>query len=230
MKALKNMLTVVASILMLNSCQWVLMESRIAERVSGESDQQRIINSQATRGSITECTTANGKKFYVQRYLVKTESKRGPLFVFGEIDREHFAWGGKGQYRADLPVERHVVIGYDDLIFCGITPPPASQRHPLGTVTMQWTEWQEKIAALKDPGLRIVSGTPLPEVSGADNDYAAACVAKSVKREIGVTSRFVLTPLAELADIPLTILGTAIYFPCYNVKYWCSSMLKLGKK
>ena len=93
------------------SCQWAMMESRLADRVDGTSDEFKITGSETLLGGVVEYTASNGKKFYVQRCRVKSERKPGPLFVFGEIDKEHFTWGNKAEAQPLPDVERYVVIG-----------------------------------------------------------------------------------------------------------------------
>ena len=220
MKALRNVLTVVAAAGILSSCQWALMESRLVDRVTGKSDEQRIVDAKVSLGGVIEYTAANGKKFYIQRCRVSAERKIGPLFVFGEIDKVHFTMGGNGTNIPLNPVESLVVIGYDDLVFSGITPPAPEYRHPMGETTRLWEEWEAEAASLKDPGLRLVASTVLPVSADGDNDYVAACISKSMARPVGAASRYLLAPLAAVADVPLTIMGTAVYFPYYNVKYW----------
>lgn len=202
------------------SCQWAMMESRIADRVNGASDEYRITGSESLMGGIVEYTAANGKKFYVQRYRVKSERKPGPMFVFGEIDKKHFTWGNNAPAKALPTVERFVVVGYNDLVFNGITPPAAEFRHPLGEKTMLWREWEDKVEALQDPGMQLVSSTVLPIAPGSENDQAAWEVYQDAKSEVAPGRRYVWAPLAEVADVPLTLLGTMCYMPYYNVKHW----------
>lgn len=209
----------------LSSCQWAVMESRIADRVDGSSDEYKITGSESLLGGIMEYTAANGKKFYVHRCRVTSERKPGPLFVFGEIDKKHFTLGNNAVAEPLPAVERFVVVGYDDLVFSGITPPAAEYRHPLGEKTILWREWENSVAVANDPGLQLVSSTVLPIAAGSDNDHAAWAVYQDAKGEVTPSKRYFLAPLAALADIPLTILGTVCYFPYYNVKYWIN-----GKK
>lgn len=206
------------------SCQWAMMESRLADRVDGTSDEFKITGSETLLGGVVEYTAANGKKFYVQRCRVKSERKPGPLFVFGEIEKTHFTWGNKAAARPLPDVERYVVIGYDDLVFSGITPPAAEFRHPLGEKTMLWREWESQVDVAQEPGLQMVSSIVLPISPGSDNDHAAWAVYQDAKSEVTSSKNYLLTPLAAVADVPLTILGTACYLPYYNVKYWIKSI------
>lgn len=208
----------------LSSCQWAIMESRIADRVDGTSDEYKITGSESLLGGILEYTAANGKKFYVHRCRVNSERKPGALFVFGEIEKEHFSWCDGTAATPLHPVERYVVVGYDDLVFSGITPPTAEFRHPLGEKTILWREWETKVESLNDPGLQLVSSQVLPIAPGSDNDHAAWAVYQDAKEEVTPTKRYLLAPLAEVADVPLTILGTLGYLPYYNVKCWVKSI------
>ena len=201
-----------------------MMESRLADRVDGTSDEFKITGSETLLGGVVEYTAANGKKFYVQRCRVKSERKPGPLFVFGEIEKTHFTWGNKAAARPLPDVERYVVIGYDDLVFSGITPPAAEFRHPLGEKTMLWREWESQVDVAQEPGLQMVSSIVLPISPGSDNDHAAWAVYQDAKSEVTSSKNYLLTPLAAVADVPLTILGTACYLPYYNVKYWIKSI------
>lgn len=215
----------VAASVVLSSCQWAMMESRIADRVNGSSDEYKIINTENLLGGVLEYTTLSGKKIYVHRCRVHSERKPGALFVFGEIDKKHLTLGNAATVERLNPVERYVVIGYDDLVFNGITPPPAEQRHPLGEKTMLWREWEDKAQAAQDPGLQLVSNTVLPIPPETDNDHVAWEVYQDAKSEVEPTKRYLLAPLAAVADVPLTILGTLVYLPYYNVKTWlgCSA-------
>ena len=196
----------------------------MADRVDGTSDEFKITGSETLLGGVVEYTAANGKKFYVQRCRVKSERKPGPLFVFGEIEKTHFTWGNKAAARPLPDVERYVVIGYDDLVFSGITPPAAEFRHPLGEKTMLWREWESQVDVAQEPGLQMVSSIVLPISPGSDNDHAAWAVYQDAKSEVTSSKNYLLTPLAAVADVPLTILGTACYLPYYNVKYWIKSI------
>ena len=213
-----------AAAAVLSSCQWAGMESRLADRVSGESDEYKITGSESLLGGIMEYTAANGKKFYVHRCRVNSERKPGPLFVFGEIDKKHFTWGNSAPAVPLPPVERYVVVGYDDLVFSGITPPAAEYRHPLGEKTILWRDWEAQADAADDPGLQLLSSTVLPIAADSDNDHAAWAVYQDAKSEVSATDRYLLAPLAAVADIPLTILGTIGYLPYYNVKHWITSI------
>ena len=213
-----SMVSVAAALL--SSCQWAMMESRLADRVDGSSDEYKITGSESLLGGIAEYTAANGKKFYVHRCRVDSERKPGPLFVFGEIDKKHFTWGNNAASEALAPVERYVVVGYDDLVFSGITPPAAEYRHPLGEKTILWREWESLVEAAHDPGLQLVSSTVLPIAADSDNDHAAWAVYQDAKSEVTPAKRYLLAPLAAVADVPLTILGTIGYLPYYNVKHW----------
>ena len=204
----------------LSSCQWAMMESRLADRVSGASDEYKIVGSENLLGGIAEYTAANGKKFYVHRCRIHTERKPGALFVFGEIDKKHFAWGDKAPSTKQAPTERYVLLGYDDMVFSGITPPPVELRHPMGETTTLWREWSEQVNTAKEPGLNFVSSTILPIEAGNDNDYSVSAVFDDVRTYPTATRRYVLAPLAAVADVPLTILGTTLYMPYYNVKTW----------
>ncbi len=205
---------------LLSSCQWAMMESRLADRVDGSSDEYKITGSESLLGGIVEYTAANGKKFYVHRCRVDSERKPGPVFVFGEIDKKHFTWGNNAVSEALAPVERYVVVGYDDLVFSGITPPAAEYRHPLGEKTILWREWESLVETAHDPGLQLVSSTVLPIAADSDNDHAAWAVYQDAKSEVTPTKRYLLAPLAAVADVPLTILGTIGYLPYYNIKHW----------
>lgn len=203
-----------------------MMESRLADRVDGTSDEYKITGSQSLLGGIMEYTAANGKKFYVHRCRVSSERKPGPIFVFGGIDEKHFTVGNNAAAVTLPAVERFVVVGYDDLVFSGITPPAAQYRHPLGEKTMLWREWEDKVAATGDSGLQLVGSQVLPIAPGSDNDHAAWAVYQDAKSEVSPTKRYALAPLAAVADVPLTILGTLGYLPYYNVKCWVKSFME----
>ncbi|MBQ4593710.1 MAG: hypothetical protein IJA81_03690 [Akkermansia sp.] len=225
MKMRQFFCVVSAAAAVLSSCQWAMMESRLADRVDGSSDEYKITGSESLLGGIVEYTAANGKKFYVHRCRVSSERKPGPLFVFGEIDKKHFTVGNHTAMAQALPpVERFVVVGYDDLVFSGITPPAAEYRHPLGEKTMLWRDWETQVELAQDPGLQLVNSQVLPIAPGSDNDHAAWAVYQDAKEEVTPTKCYLLTPLAAVADVPLTILGTLGYLPYYNIKHWIQSI------
>ena len=196
------------------------MESRLAERAGGESDETRIVSSDCPENAIVEHTTAGGKKIYVQRCRVVTERKTGALFVFGGINKKHFSVGGGKTTGATTTTERHVVIGYRDLVLSGITPPPEEQQHELGQRTMLWDDWKAECDKRNDPSLAIVSSISLPISYEGENDFAAWEVYNSGKKAPSAMDRYVMKPLASLADVPMTVLGSVCYLPYYNVKTW----------
>jgi hypothetical protein len=49
-------------------------------------------------------------------------------------------------------------------------------------------------------------------------------VYQDAKAEAADSGNYILTPLATVADVPLTVLGTLCYMPYYNVKYWIDSI------
>jgi hypothetical protein len=204
----------------LSSCHWVGMESRLAERAGGESDEVRIVSSDCPENTVVEHTTAGGKKIYVQRCRVVTERKTGALFVFGGINKKHFSVGGGKPTGATTTTERHVVIGYRDLALCGIEAPPAEQQHELGTRTMLWDDWKAECDKRNDPSLAIVSSVNLPVSFEGGNDFAAWEIFNSQKKEPTAMDRYVMKPLASVADVPMTVLGSVCYMPYYNVKAW----------
>lgn len=205
---------------MLSSCRWAGMESRLADRVGGTSDEMRIVSSECPDNCIVEHTLANGKKIYVQRCRVVAERKSGALFVFGGISDKHFSLGKGGESGVSTTVEKSVVIGYRDLVLSGLAAPPAEQQHELGKQTMLWEEWQAECAKRNDPSLRIVSSTSIPVSAVDENDFAAWEVFKTRKPQQSSLSRYVYVPLAKVVDVPMTVLGSACYLPYYNVKTW----------
>ena len=53
-----------------------------------------------------------------------------------------------------------------------------------------------------------------------ENDFAAWEVFRSQKKEPSALDRYVMKPLASVADVPMTVLGSVCYLPYYNVKTW----------
>lgn len=204
----------------LSSCHWAGMESRLAARAGGESDEMRLVSSECPENVVVEHTLACGKKIYVQRCRVVTERKTGALFVFGGINKKHFSVGGGSSTGATTTTERHVVIGYRDLALCGIEAPPAEQQHELGMRTMLWDDWKAECDRRNDPSLSIASSTNLTVSFDGENDFAAWEVFRSQKKEPSALDRYVMKPLASVADVPMTVLGSVCYLPYYNVKTW----------
>ena len=208
----------------LTSCHWATMESRLAERVDGSSNEYKILATQCPMGGITEYTTTSGKKIYVQQSRVYAESVAGALFAFGSVEDTHFTVGkGTAAKRMD-PIERYVVIGYNDLVYSGVTPPAPEYRHPMGEKTMLWRKWEEAVQASADPGLQLATARVIPVAPGTENDPVAWEVFNDARPEPRAVTKYFYAPAASLADVPLSILGSAIYLPYYNLSRWIASL------
>lgn len=208
----------------LTSCHWATMESRLAARVDGSSNEYKILATQCPAGGITEYTTASGKKIYVQQSRVYAESASGALLAFGSVEETHFTVGKGTRAKRMDPIERYVVIGYHDLVYSGITPPEPQYRHPLGEKTMLWRHWEGAVQASADPGMQLVSAKILPVAPGVENDPVAWEVFNDARPEPSAATKYLYAPVVSMVDVPLSILGSVIYLPYYNISQWIGAL------